>query len=77
MGSEPEQTYSSFLVRIWRRESARTSAWQAMVEDPGTGTRRAFAELESLFDFLREQAGVMAVLPESRIPNDHGHTQAE
>jgi len=31
--------------------------WRASLEDPHSGERRGFADLESLFAFLKEQTG--------------------
>jgi len=47
----------AFLVRLWQVDNHRHPIWRASIQDPHTGERLGFASLESLFAFLREQAG--------------------
>jgi hypothetical protein len=47
--------YIAYLLRLWRPDGDDRSAWHASLEDPHTGERRGFADLESLFAFLKEQ----------------------
>ena len=55
--------YVSYLLRLWRVDdddgppSPEKAVWRASLEDPNTRERRAFASLDDLFDFLREQTG--------------------
>ena len=52
----PEQRrYYSYLLRLWQVDGAGSPIWRASLEDPHTGERRGFADLESLFAFLKEQ----------------------
>ena len=46
--------YQSYLLRIWRDEphEAENSPWRFSLEDPRTGARRGFRDLELLIDFL-------------------------
>lgn len=60
---EAKDDYFSYLIRIWRvapvagREERETAVWRASLHDPHTGEARHFADLESLFVFLRRQTG--------------------
>ena len=47
--------YYSYLLRLWQVDGAGSPIWRASLEDVHTGTRRGFADLESLFAFLKEQ----------------------
>ena len=55
----------SYLLRLW--SEWRDGRWvqRASLEDAHTGERMGFADLESLFDHLREEAGCAA---EGRAP---------
>jgi hypothetical protein len=52
-----EQRYISYLLRLWQTCDGKTQIWRASLESPGTGERRGFADLESLFDFLSAATG--------------------
>ncbi len=54
MPNEP-QRYLSYLVRLWREASTAPSGWRASVEEASTGIRRGFADIDSLFAFLKAQ----------------------
>jgi hypothetical protein len=47
-------SYRAYLLRLWRvnSEAARRTEWRASLEDPRTGERLGFANLEQLFAFL-------------------------
>jgi hypothetical protein len=49
--------YQSYLLRLWRASGDGEPIWRASLERAGTGERWAFANLEQLFTFLRQQAG--------------------
>jgi len=55
----PSIQYASFLIRLWREESAdlgRTPVdWHSAVEHIQTGERWDFEALDQLVDFLRSQ----------------------
>lgn len=54
--SKPALTrYHSYLLRLWSPDGAQT--WRVMLESVSTHERHSFADLESLFDFLRQQIG--------------------
>ncbi len=68
----PTIQYASFLIRLWREESADQSEgaidWQSEVEHVQTGERWAFDTLEELLTFLRKATGkgtVRAILEET------------
>jgi hypothetical protein len=48
-------TYLAYLVRLWREGEG--APWRAMVEDPHSGERRGFGDLQSLFAFLEARTG--------------------
>ena len=52
MVKQPE-AYLSYLLRLWR--TGETSPWKASLEDPVTGRRLGFGNLQVLFAFLRRQ----------------------
>jgi hypothetical protein len=48
--------YLSYVLRLWQAGSGPKAAWRASVEGISTGECRAFADLDDLFHFLRQQA---------------------
>jgi hypothetical protein len=53
--TEPRR-YRVYLLRLWQAEGDDDhTVWRAALEDARTGERRRFADLESLFAFLKEQ----------------------
>lgn len=51
----PTRSYLSYLLRLWRGgDDAAT--WRASLDDPTSGTRIGFGDLDRLFAFLLEQA---------------------
>ena len=49
--SAPRQSY---LLRLWCSNALEASCWQASLEDPRTGERIGFINLEHLFAYLME-----------------------
>lgn len=47
--------YLSYLIRLWRVREKRGWRWRGSLESPGSSERQAFADLESLIAYLREQ----------------------
>lgn len=45
---------SVYILRLWRAE-APDSSWRASLENPRTGARTGFENLECLFAYLMEQ----------------------
>ena len=56
MATQP-RSYLAYMLRLWQVGSAGEQTWRAMLESPHTGERRGFANLDALFEFLREQTG--------------------
>ena len=50
-----KRDYQAYLLRLWRVNTGRGTVWHASLEDSRTGERRGFADLDSLFAFLKEQ----------------------
>jgi hypothetical protein len=52
-------SYQVFLLRCWeeRSEHPESGTWRFSLQDPGTGQRRGFANLEALLAFLTNQFG--------------------
>lgn len=44
----------SYLLRLWRTDEPGNSSWQASLENPETGKRIGFANLEQLFAYLMD-----------------------
>ena len=49
--------YQTYLLRIWRDHNRPDGAspWRFSLEDPHTGARQGFQDLELLMTFLRAQ----------------------
>jgi hypothetical protein len=52
--------YLAYLLRLWRVNDDGKPVWRASLENPHTGERRGFANLELLFAFLEEKTGELA-----------------
>ena len=62
-GSRPHTgaSYLSYLLRMWSMsEEGEAEKWLASLESPFTLEQRHFADLESLFAFLRTMTGQTA-----------------
>jgi hypothetical protein len=53
MTSEPRR-YLAYMLRLWQTGNAAESAWRASLENPHTGERHGFVNLDLLFTFLEE-----------------------
>ncbi|MFN8443795.1 MAG: hypothetical protein U0175_23655 [Caldilineaceae bacterium] len=51
---EPHPDYRAYLLRLWR--SGADNNWRASLQSVRTGERHVFADMESLLDFLVDQA---------------------
>ena len=47
--------YLAYLLRLWRVSDDGKPVWRASLENPHTGERHGFANLELLFAFLEEK----------------------
>ncbi len=55
-------TYLSYLLRLWQAGSRDgKSVWRASLENPHTGERQAFGDVEALVAFLAESTGASSV----------------
>lgn len=48
--------YISYLLRMWQVQSQGQAVWRATLEFPLTGKVIGFADLDSLFTYLENQA---------------------
>ena len=46
--------YQAYLLRLWLAGDDDAAVWRASLEDPRTGERRGFADVDSLLAFLSE-----------------------
>jgi len=46
-------TYQSYLLRLWREKPGES--WRAMLESSSGNVRYSFADMDSLFSFLKNQ----------------------
>jgi len=51
-----ETRYLAYLLRLWVTDHGDVLICRAVLLDPHSGEQRAFAGLESLFAFIREEA---------------------
>ncbi len=49
--------YLAYLLRIWQIKDDGQEIWHASLEDPHTGKRQGFPNLDALIAFLWEQIG--------------------
>ena len=47
--------YLAYLLRIWQVDEAGKLVWRASLENPHTGERQGFLNLDTLIAFLWEQ----------------------
>jgi hypothetical protein len=59
-----QKRYLVFLIRLWPAEEGGEPTWRASLESASSGERRAFACLEDLFAYLREQVRAQMQLPD-------------
>lgn len=52
MKLEKPQSYQAYLIRLWQEDD---HTWRATLENPHTGERQAFADVEMLLTFIRNQ----------------------
>jgi hypothetical protein len=46
--------YRAYLLRLWQTGDGEAVEWRVLLEDPRTGERHGFADLNSLLIFLNE-----------------------
>jgi hypothetical protein len=57
----------AYMLRIWRATDKGQVTWRASLEDPTTGDRQGFANLDRLISYLETQ-----MAPESSEDADEG-----
>lgn len=61
MSIHPDQKlYHAYLLRLWLAVEQEQVVWRASLENPQTGERLGFANLERLFVFLQDQTAAFA-----------------
>jgi hypothetical protein len=65
-----QSRYLSYLVRLWQASQSDDGGWHASIENPLTGVRQGFANLELLFAFLQAQTSHPAETPAPLIDAD-------
>jgi hypothetical protein len=60
-GIREPRDYFAYLLRLWREKGGAAGRWRASLQDPHSGERRGFANLEELCSHLRQE---MDHLPE-------------
>lgn len=53
--SASERRYISYLLRLWQVKHNGGEFWHASLENPHTGERQGFTDLEALMKFLLHQ----------------------
>lgn len=52
----PYETYMAYMLRLWQVGSREgRSVWRASLENPHTGERQVFGDMEALVVFLAEK----------------------
>ena len=52
---ESGHNYRAYMLRLWQVQTDRGLSWRASLQEVATGGRRAFASLDGLIAYLREQ----------------------
>lgn len=53
-----QSRYISYMLRLWQAGDQEQSSWRASLENPHTGEQHGFANVEALFEFVRQEIGV-------------------
>jgi len=64
-GSIDQSDYLSYLLRLWK-VGEDGPVWRASLESSHSGERTGFAQLDDLFDFLRNQTGATSEITEDQ-----------
>ena len=51
--------YQAYMLRLWQDQDETGPVWCASLESPHTGERWGFANVEALFEFVRQEIGVV------------------
>jgi hypothetical protein len=52
-----EQGYRAYMLRLWRAREDEQRVWRFSLEDPTTGRRKGFADLDELMLHLLKTIG--------------------
>jgi hypothetical protein len=66
MNSQQRDGYTSYLLRLWRAREGEQLVWRASLDDPLTGERIGFIELEAMFNYLRQKTELVVSLCEGK-----------
>jgi hypothetical protein len=55
--SKEPPDYLAYQLRLWRASEGGGAVWRASLTSSRTRERESFANLDELFDFLRQQTG--------------------
>jgi hypothetical protein len=69
--TERQRPYLAYLLRLWQIQDKGEIGWRASLENAHTGEKLAFAQLDELVAFLRQQAGRA---PPAERPVEHERT---
>ena len=70
-----DKTYFSYLLRMWQIWRGNELVWMASLDDPHTGKRYSFMNLERLFAFLLMQT--QGPFPPTEKRSDQGRATDE
>ena len=56
--TERQRPYQAYLLRLWQIQDKGKIGWRASLENAHTGEKLAFAHLDELVAFLREQVSL-------------------
>lgn len=63
MPEKSDPTYIAYLVRLWREDD---TTWRGTLEDPHTGQKYAFADVETLLEHIRHETRPRKIPPSSQ-----------
>ena len=69
--TERQRPYLAYLLRLWQIQNKGKISWRASLENAHTGEKLAFAHLDQLVAFLREQ---VSLAPHANSLALHGRT---
>jgi hypothetical protein len=53
--------YVAYLLRLWREKGGELTQWRASLQNPHTGEKVGFANLEAFFAYLRKKVAEEAM----------------
>ena len=63
-------TYHAMMLRLWRDDHAKQ--WRASIQDPHTGEKRRFANIEQFCAYLHSKLSLSGVQREEARQEDEG-----